>query len=278
MVRRCGFPVLLALLLAGCGGTDTTGTEPTTTPITAQTGTTIAPTETVRFRVYYLEGENLQAYGAEAVGEPTAQEAVEALVANEDGRATAIPEGTRVLGVRSGGGEATVDLSRRFESGGGSLSLQARVAQIVYTLTQWPWLERVTILLDGSEVEAIGGEGIPARQLERADFENVLPAIFVEAPLERDEVVSPLTVEGTARVFEANVSLRLESGAGSVLAETFATASEGAPGRGDFEAVIPFDVDEPTEGTLVAYEVSADDASEQRVVRVPVRLCPAAGC
>ena len=191
---------------------------------------------------------------------------------------TAIPDGSKLLGISVANGVATIDLSSEFESGGGSLSLQARVAQVVYTLTQWPWLDRVTILLDGEEVDAIGGEGIPARDLTRADFENVLPAILVEAPLEGDEVVSPLTVEGSARVFEANVSLRLESRAGGVLVETFATASEGAPGRGDFEFVIPFDVDEPTEGTLVAYEVSADDASEQHAVRVPVRLCPAAGC
>ncbi len=52
MVRRSGFQLLLALLLAGCGGTDTTGTETATAPITARTGTTTAPAETVRFRVY----------------------------------------------------------------------------------------------------------------------------------------------------------------------------------------------------------------------------------
>ena len=259
---RTGVTLVLAATLAGCGGTDAT----------------TAPDGAVSYRVYYLEGEHLRAYGAESAGEPTAQEAVEALVANRGGRPTAIPEGTRVLGVTTGGGEATVDLSREFESGGGSLSLQARIAQVVYTLTQWPQVERVTIRLDGRDVAAIGGEGVPARDLVRADFENVVPAILVEAPLEGDATASPLTVRGTARVFEANVSLRLESATGEVLAETFAAASEGAPGRGDFEAEIPFDVEEPTEATLVAYEVSADDASEQRVVRVPVRLCPARGC
>ncbi|HWH06702.1 MAG TPA: Gmad2 immunoglobulin-like domain-containing protein, partial [Gaiellaceae bacterium] len=93
-----------------------------------------------------------------------------------------------------------------------------------------------------------------------------------------DEATGPLEISGSARVFEANVSLRLETAAGQALVETFATASEGAPGRGDFEATLPFDVDEPTDAFLVAFEASADDGSEQRVVRVPVRLCPASGC
>jgi hypothetical protein len=80
-------------------------------------------------------------------------------------------------------------------------------------------------------------------------------------------------VAGSASVFEANVSLRLEAH-GETLAEGFATAAEGGPGRGDFETLLEFDVDEPTDATLVAFERSAADGSETKVVRVPVRLCP----
>ena len=47
-----------------------------------------------------------------------------------------IPAGTRYLGVEVSGGVATVDLSREFESGGGSLSMISRVAQVVFTVTR----------------------------------------------------------------------------------------------------------------------------------------------
>ena len=47
----------------------------------------------------------------------------------------------------------------------------------------------------------------------------------------------PLTVPGTASVFEATVIVAIESADGSkTFCKTFATASEGAPGRGSFEA------------------------------------------
>ena len=54
------------------------------------------------------------------------------------GVGTSIPEGTELLGLSIDGGVATVDLSRTFESGGGSLSMFNRLAQLTYTLTQFP--------------------------------------------------------------------------------------------------------------------------------------------
>jgi germination protein M len=75
------------------------------------------------------------------------------------GLATEIPEGTRLNDVAVADGVATVDLSPEFESGGGSLSMQLRVAQVVYTLTRFPSVESVAFMIDGQPVEAIGGEG-----------------------------------------------------------------------------------------------------------------------
>jgi germination protein M len=247
------------LALAACGGDD------------EQSGATTAGAPVSHFTLYYLEGEHLRAVPATSSGAPTPAEAVVALLANEDGHPTEIPPRTRLNGVVVIDRHATVDLSRAFERGGGSASMQARVAQVVYTLTQWSFVGRVTFELDGEPVEAIGGEGVPAREVARADFENVLPPIFIDPPLEWAS--SPLNVAGSASVFEANVSLRLEAN-GETLAEGFATAEEGAPGRGAFSTMLEFDVDEPTDATLVAFESSAADASETNMVRVPVRLCP----
>ncbi len=257
--------LVAALALAGCDGGDGGGGTITTTTTTPQGSVS-------HFTLYYLDGEHLRAFPAELVDAgPTPAEAVEALLANAADHASEIPPGTELNGVFVADRTATVDLSRQFESGGGSASMQARVAQVVYTLTQWSFITRVTFELDGEPVDAIGGEGVPAREVRRLDLTNVLPPIFIDPPLRW--AASPLSVSGTASVFEGTVSLRLEAN-GETLAEGFTTATEGGPGRGDFDAMLEFEVDEPTNATLVAFERSAEDGSETNVVRVPVRLCP----
>lgn len=258
MIRAVAVGVAL-LALAGCGGDED------------ETASTTGGGPVSHFTLYYLDGEYLRATPATAEGGPTPREAVAALLANEDGRSTAIPAGTTVRDVVVADRTATVDLSREFASGGGSASMQARVAQVVYTLTQWSFVGRVTFEIDGEPVEAIGGEGVQAHEVTRADLTNALPPIFVDPP--PTWASSPLNIAGSARVFEANVSFRLEAN-GETIAQGFTTAAEGAPGRGDFAAMLPFEVDEPTDGTLVVFEVSAADASETNVVRFPIRLCP----
>ena len=89
------------------------------------------------------------------------------------GLTTAIPAGTTLRSVAIAGGTATVDLSRDFESGGGSSSMLTRVAQVVYTVTQFPAVQRVAFRLDGKPVSAIGGEGVVVDPpVTRADFSD----------------------------------------------------------------------------------------------------------
>jgi len=256
--------LIAVLALAACaGGENDVASSPATT----------APERVSRYTLYYLEGEHLRATPAELRGAgPPAAEAVAALLRNEAGHASVIPAETELNAVVVADGTATVDLSREFESGGGSASMQARVAQVVYTLTQWPSIRRVSFELDGDPVAAIGGEGVPARGVTREDLTGVLPPIFIDPPLA--SATSPLSVSGSASVYEGTVSLRLEAG-GETLAEGFTTAAEGGPGRGEFHALLEFDVDEPTDATLVAFERSAADNSETKVARASVRLCPA---
>jgi germination protein M len=257
-MSRCLAIAVALLAVAGCGGED----EP---------AATTRPEPLSQFTLYYLDGEHLRATPATTRGGPTPAAAVRALLENEKAQPTEIPPRTRLRNVAVSDHEATVDLSREFVAGGGSLSMQARVAQVVYTLTQWSFVDRVTFEIDGEPVEGIGGEGVPANEVGRSDLTNVLPPIFVDPPPRW--AASPLSIAGSASVFEANVSFRLEAG-GETIAQSFTTAAEGAPGRGDFEGMLEFRVDEPTNGTLVVFEASAADASETNVVRFPIRLCP----
>jgi germination protein M len=90
---------------------------------------------------------------------------------DETGGAAAIPEGTTLQHLSISGSLATADLSGSFNDGGGSLSMQLRVAQIVYTLTQFPTVERVRFRVDGVPVTAVGGEGVVVEPpVARADF------------------------------------------------------------------------------------------------------------
>ena len=65
---------------------------------------------------------------------------------------SAVPSDTEVLGVRIDGDLATVDLSAEFASGGGSTSMFGRLAQVVYTVTQFSEVDRVSFEIDGEPV------------------------------------------------------------------------------------------------------------------------------
>ena len=65
------------------------------------------------------------------------------------GSARRSPRGPSCSTYRSTAGIATVNLSRAFASGGGSLSMFGRLAQLTYTLTQFPTVQGVILELDG---------------------------------------------------------------------------------------------------------------------------------
>jgi hypothetical protein len=63
-----------------------------------------------------------------------------------------IPPSTQLRGVTIANGVARVDLSSDFEAGGSSRSLRLRLAQVVYTLTQFPTVSAVRFSVDGTPV------------------------------------------------------------------------------------------------------------------------------
>ncbi|MEX2203647.1 MAG: Gmad2 immunoglobulin-like domain-containing protein [Actinomycetota bacterium] len=100
------------------------------------------------------------------------------------------------------------------------------------------------------------------------------PAIVVRMPVAGDEIVSPVTVAGTADVFEATVSIRILDANGQELAATFATATCGTGCRGKYSAEVFFFTEERQEGTIDVFESSAADGSVLNLVQVPVVLVP----
>jgi hypothetical protein len=98
--------------------------------------------------------------------------------------------------------------------------------------------------------------------------------IEVLTPVPDTRVSSPLTVSGTADVFEATVSIRILDGTNNVIADTFTTATCGTGCRGDFEIEVPFSVGTEQPGVIQVFELSAQDGSKINVVRIPVTLVP----
>ena len=69
-----------------------------------------------------------------------------------------------------------VDFDENIESGGGVLELQGRLAQIVFTATQFSPQSGVRLLIEGKEIKSFGGEGITdvEKPMFRSDFEKFL--------------------------------------------------------------------------------------------------------
>jgi germination protein M len=193
-----------------------------------------------------------------------------------DGRAslgTTVPAGTRLLGISITSGIATVDLSAEFASGGGSASMFARLAQVVFTLTQFPTVKTVLFELDGKPVTAFSGEGILLdHPVGRADYHDQLPAIFVDRPAYGAAIGNPASVSGLANVFEAQFRVRLLDATGGVVIDAPVMATCGTGCWGDFSMTLPYAMASPQWGTLRVYDLSPKDGEPENVVDYPVWL------
>ena len=237
----------------------------------------------VTYEVWFTRGESL--FMVKRTQEATPRigtAAMESLLAgpNTQEQAAAvgsqIPAGTQLLGLNVDDGVATVDLTSEFESGGGSASMNMRIAQVVYTLTQFPTVKGVLFQLDGQRVDVLGGEGVIVDQpVTRKNYRSLVPAILVESPQIGEKVGNPVTVSGTANVFEANVTVEIVHANGKVLRSAYTTATCGTGCRGTFSIDLAYDVPSETRGLIV---VSDDDAAgtgtSPHEVRIPVVLIP----
>jgi hypothetical protein len=103
---------------------------------------------------------------------------------------------------------------------------------------------------------------------------GALDPIEVTEPTEGATVTSPVTIAGTADVFEGTVSIRIVDEMGNVIAETFTTATCGSGCRGDYSERVKFAVDAAQPGTIEVFESSAEDGSMVNVVSIAVTLVP----
>jgi hypothetical protein len=184
-----------------------------------------------------------------------------------------IPAGTALRGLNIAAGTATVDLSSSFGAAASPSTTRLRMAQVVYTLTQFPTVTRVRFEINGQAVTSIGGVPVRGPQTP-AMYSGYLPAIIVQNPVIGGQVTSPVTVSGTADVFEATVSLRILNSAGKEIARTFTTATCGTGCRGDYSVAVRYAVTHEEPGTIEVFETSMENGQPLNVQLIPVTLAP----
>jgi hypothetical protein len=188
---------------------------------------------------------------------------------------SAVPAGTRLLDISIKNGVATVDLSTEYDSGGGSASMQYRLAQVVYTLTQFSTVRSVVFQIEGATVTVFGSEGIVLDgPVGRAQYYDQLPAIFVDRPAFGAALVNPGHVSGNADVFEATFRVAILDAAGKNLVDQQVMATCGTGCRGTFDVTLPYAVSKGQWGTLHVYNPSAKDGTPEDIRDYPVWLAP----
>ncbi|MFI6360587.1 GerMN domain-containing protein [Streptomyces sp. NPDC050743] len=259
----------------GAGG----GTSPTNGPPPSTSAPSAPQARSIRTAVYLLHGEHISAAPRAVAAPSTASGAVRALLAGpnrferDHGCGTAIPSGTALHSVVIRDHLATVDLSGRYDDGGGALSMRARLAQVVFTVTRFCTVQKVRFELDGKPVKYFGGEGIVLdHPLGRADFEDLAPAVLIESPLIGDTVRTPLHVWGTAGTFEAVFRLKVTDTIGRTAADVRVRATSGTGTRGTFDVTFPYKAARTGPGLLTAYFNSPKDGKPVTVDTIPLAV------
>lgn len=245
-------------------GTSTTVPVVPTAPVTTGVATT-APPKFVSVKVYFLRQERLTIVRRDVPAPAVLRGAIAALLAGPTpaekaaGLVSTIPAGTTLRSVDLDDGLATVDLSADYGEGGGSFSLMTRLAQVIFTATQFANSDRVVFWMDGEPVEFFGGEGIGLLEPQtRAMVDrSISGSVIIESPAPGSRVRSPFTVIGEGDVFEAQFPIEIWRD--GVQIGGLAPVTAGAWGTwAEFEVTLTLDAT-PGPIELVAYDEGGCD-------------------
>jgi hypothetical protein len=252
------FPAALSLLavlfvVTGCLHDEDTTTVTVRETVTETGATGTVPSEAPAIvSLYFLQDGKVwpeqRGIAAENIAEVSMHQLFEGPMTD---LTTAIPPDLRLQRIAIDGGVASIELTPRVPN-------RRALAQIVYTLTQFPTVRRVSV--NG------------ASPVARRAFEAQTPSVLVESPVGGEEVESGFEATGTANTFEATFNYELRSSSNRVIADNFVTATSGSGTRGTFRFTVPYEVDSPQQGRLVVFEISAADGSRTNEVSIPLQL------
>jgi hypothetical protein len=183
----------LAALAAACSGSKAgTAAHPT--------GTTLAPTAgpLAGYTPFFLK-DGLVSPGHRRPTPPTdaLATAVNTLIAGPDavdtaaGLANAVAKTVGIVSLTQSGDVVTIGFNRKFESA----NTRPQVGQVVYTLTQFPGVDKVQFLIDG---QPNGATGVPP--WSRADLEDMTPSILPLSPAPADRLGHTFRCQGLTQL------------------------------------------------------------------------------
>jgi hypothetical protein len=181
-----------------------------------------------------------------------------------------VPAGSTLRGIAISGGVATVDVSSAFAGPAARTQIRMRLAQLTYTVTQFPTVSSVRLEVNGRVVNSIDGAPVP-QPAGRGNFFRLLPPILVSRPAIGARVPATVTVAGTADVFEAALGVRIINAKGRLLARQHITATCGTGCRGNYSVTLHYHVRRAQAGTIVIFD-SGGRIAHPHIVRVPVKL------
>jgi spore germination protein GerM len=149
----------VVLVLAACTrtiltGDDTGGGDRLTVWFAQQNGEELALVPVTRT---FTGGDRLKGAVEELLRGPSDEEIARGL-------GSEIPRGTILLGIGGHGSVIDVNLSRRFASGGGALSLETRVEQLRRTVADAAGARKVYLAVEGERIYTAAGEGLEIKQ------------------------------------------------------------------------------------------------------------------
>ena len=187
------------------------------------------------------------------------------------GMSTQIPAGTTLRSVKVSGKIATVDLSAKFGTDGGMSGVTNRLAQVVFTATQFSTVSSVRFKVNGKTVSVFTGEGIMLNHPQkRSDYEYSTAPIFVDNPAWQATIKKGMTARGTANVFEATFHVQVRDAAGTLLVNKTVHATRGTGTRGSWSLKLTWAAAAPGMGQLRVFAASPKNGAEIDGIDVPV--------
>jgi hypothetical protein len=114
-------------------------------------GIEVVPTDLPVKKTTRTAEENLQAAFGEMLSTKSADKDTKSKTSS------AIPAGTKLLGLKADKNGIRVDLSEEFSKSAGAASLQSRLAQVIYTATALDPRAKVWLSVNGEELKELGG-------------------------------------------------------------------------------------------------------------------------
>lgn len=264
-----------AMVLAACSGISPKLAESTTT--TSSTTTTTVPkatkATTTPVDLFFGRGQSLGVASTSVAVKSVRFDTMQALFAGPSanakaaGLSSAIPPAAKLEGLSFSGPLAYVDLNTQFFTGAPTTaSFRLRVAQIVYTLTQFTGLTEVQLYLHGASLPNI--DALPtSRPMTRSDLSGAINGVLIISPAVGATVGNPIAISGISAV-SGTLEVQLVGSNGQLIVSTVATTVVGE----SFTYSYPFTSQSLGAATVRILVAAGRSDTSQLIASIPVTL------